>query len=130
MLGNIDGQGSLAHRGPGSQNDQVASLKASSQAIEVIKAAGNSGHIVRVVRHLLDPVHEFHHQRLHGLESLLGAGTFFADIEDFLLGFVEDGGDRPPPRVEGTRRNFIAGTHQLAQNAPLTHDLGVAPDIA
>ncbi len=56
MLGNIEGESRLAHRGPTAHDYQVALLKARGHTVEVLKARGHSGDglllVVEVLNHL------------------------------------------------------------------------------
>ena len=130
MLGNVDRQRRLAHGRSGRQHNQVAGLKSGSQSVQIIKTGRHTRHIVRVVGHLGDAVQQRHHQRIHGLKTLLGARSLFADIEDLLLGFIQNAGHGPPLRVEGVGAYLVAGTDQFAQNRTLPDNFCVAPDIA
>jgi hypothetical protein len=130
MLGNVDGQCRLAHGRAGRQHDQVAGLHARGHAVQVVKAGGHTRDVVRVVGHLLHPVQQFDHQAVHALEALLHARAFFADVEDLLLGLVQDLVHRLALGVEGVGGDLVAGADQLAQDGALAHDLGIAADVA
>jgi len=95
-----------------------------------IKTGGHTRHVIRVVGHLLNPVKQVHHQRVHGLETLPGACPLFPNVEDFLLSLIQNGGHRPALGIEGIGGNLITGTHQLAQNRAFTNNFGITPDIA
>jgi len=69
------------------------------------------------------------HERVHALEALLHARAFFADLEDLLLGFIQDLGDLPALRIERGGGDFVARGHQFAQDGAFANDLGVAPDV-
>ena len=129
MLGNVDGEGGLAHGRARRQDDQVARLHAAGHAVQVVEAARHAGDVVRVVRHLLHAIQQIDHQRIHRLEALLHAGAFFADLEDLLLGFVQNLLDRRALRVEGLGGDLVTGGDQLAQDGALAHDLGITPDV-
>ena len=73
---------------------------------------------------------ESDHKRVHALEALLHPRAFLADVEDLLLGLVQDRGHRFALRVEGAGGDLVAGADELAQDGALAHDLRVAPDIA
>ena len=130
VLGDVDGERRLAHGGARRQHHQVALLQAGGHAVEVVEAGGHTRHVVRVVRHLLHAIQQFHHQGFHRLEALLHARAFLADVEDLLLRLVEDLVHRLALRVEGAGGDVVAGGHQLAQDRPLAHDLGVTADVA
>jgi hypothetical protein len=80
----------LAHGRARGQDDHVAGLQARRHAVEVVEAGGHARDVVRVVGHLLDAVQQLHDQAVHALEALLHPRAFLADVEDLLLGLVED----------------------------------------
>ena len=130
MLRNVDGQGRLAHGGTRRQHHQVARLQARGHAVKIIEASGHTCDVVRVLRHLFHAVQQVDHQRVHRLKALLHARAFFPDVENFLLGLVQNLCDRLAFGVERGGGNFIAGTDQLAQNGPLPHDFAIAANVA
>jgi len=130
VLGNVDRKSRLTHAGPRREHDHVTRLEAGREPVQVVEAGRHARDVVRVVGHLLHSVQQLDHQGIHGLETLLHARAFLADVEDLLLGFVEDLVDRFAQRVECGGSDFVAGAHQLAQDGALAHDLGVAADVA
>ena len=130
MLGDIDGQRRFTHRRPGRQNHQITSLKAGRHFVQIVKAGRHTRHIVGVFGHLGDAVQQVHHQRVHALKALLHARALLADIEDFLLGLVQNHRHRLALRIEGVGSNLVTGGHQFTQDRALAHDFGVAADIA
>jgi hypothetical protein len=74
----------------------VAGLQARGHAVQVVEAGGHAGDVHGVVGHLLDAVQQVDHQRIQRLEALLVARALLADLEDLLLGLVEDALDRLP----------------------------------
>jgi hypothetical protein len=130
VLGDVDGQRRLAHAGPRGQHDQVTRLESRGHAVQVVKAGGHAGDVVGVVGHLLHTVQQLHHQAVHRLEALLHARAFLADVEHLLLGLVQDALHRTALRIESAGGDLVAGTHQLAQDGALAHDLRVAADVA
>ena len=126
----VDCQRRLAHRRARGQHDHVACLKARCHAVKVNKAGRHTRDVVRVVGHFGHAIEQFDHQGIHTLESLFHARTFLADVEDFLLGFVEDLVDSLALCVEGVGRDFVAGRNQLTQDRTLANNLGVPPDVA
>ena len=83
----MDGRAASTIRSP--------ACKPAGHAVQVIKTGRHAGDVVGVVRHLLHPVQQLHHQRVHGLETLLHARALLADVEDLLLGLVQNGRHRP-----------------------------------
>jgi len=130
MLSDVDGKSRLAHGRTRRQHHQIARLQAGCHLVQIVEAGGHTGDVVGVVGHLLHAVEQVHHQRIHRLETLLHARAFFADVEDLLLGLVQDLVHRPALGVEGSGSDLVAGCHQLAQDGALAHDLGVAADVA
>ena len=130
MFGNIDSQCGFAHRGARRQDDQVTGLKARRHAVQVIKTGGHARHVIGVIGHLLDPVHEADDQGVHGLEALAIALALLANIENLLLCLVHDVRDRAALGVKRIGGDFVAGRYQFAQDGSFAHDLGVAADIA
>jgi hypothetical protein len=63
------------------------------------------------------------------VKALLHARAGLADVEDFLLGLVQNGLDRLALGVEGVGGDLVAGGHQFSENGALPHNLGVAPHI-
>ena len=95
-----------------------------------MKTAGHASHVVRVFRHFGDAVQQIADQRMHALETLLRAPALLADVQNLLLGLVQNRGDGFALRVEGVGGDFVRSGHQLAQNRAFTHDFGVAADVA
>ncbi|MCY1217862.1 hypothetical protein D9M72_297920 [compost metagenome] len=130
VLGDVDRQRGLAHRRTRGQHDHVARLQARGHLVEVVEARAHARDVVRVLGHLGHAVEQLDHQGIHALEALLHPRAFFADVEDLLLGFVQDLVDRLALRIEGVGGDLVGGGHELAQDGALAHDLGVAPDVA
>ena len=130
VLGDIDRQCGLAHGRARCQHHQVTRLQACGHAVQVIEACGYAGYVIRVVRHLLHPVQQLDHQGVHGLKAFAIALALLANIEDFLLGLVNNLGHRTAFGVERVGGDLVARGHQFAQNGAVAHDLGVAADIA
>ena len=105
-------------------------MKAAGHAVEVVKPGGYARDVVRIVRHFLHAVEQLHHQRFHGLEAFFHARAFFADLENFLFGFVEHFFDGHALRVECLGGNFVRGGNEFAQDGAFPHDLGIAADVA
>jgi hypothetical protein len=129
VLGDVDRERRLAHRRPRGQHHEITRLQAGSHTIEVHEAGRHPRDVVGVVGHLLHAIEQVDHELVHSLEALLHAGAFLPDVEDLLLGFVQDLVDRLALRVEGGGGDLVAGSHQFAQDGALTHDLGVASDV-
>ena len=92
------------------------------------RQAGNVGRILAVVEHL-DALDHVAQQRRDRLETLHVAIAGLGDLEDLLLGDIEQLLDVATCRIECGAGDFIADGHQLAQHRPLMHDLGIAADI-
>ena len=129
VLGNVHRERGLAHGRARRQHDHVAGLQPTGHTVQVGKAGGNTGHIHRVVRHLLHPVQQVAHQGVHALEALLHARAFLADGEDLLLGLVQNALHRLALGVERIRGDLVAHRQQFAQDALLAHDLRITADV-
>ena len=130
VFGNVDGKSRFTHGRTRRQHHQVARLQARGHAVQIVKAGGHTRDVVGVVGHLGDSVQQVHHQGVHGLKALLHARAFFTDVEDLLLGLIQNLVNRPALGVECGGGDVITGRHQLAQDGSLSHDFSVAPDIA
>jgi hypothetical protein len=130
MLGDVEREGGLAHRGTRRQHDQVARLETGGHAVHVVEARPYAGHLLgAVLVQLVDAIDQLDDELVHADEALARARPFLADPEDLALGLVEDLRDRAPLRIERVGRDLVARRDQLAQHRALAHDLGVAADV-
>jgi hypothetical protein len=65
-------------------------------------------------------------QGLDGDEAVVGAVAGFGDLEDALLGLVEQRLDVAPGGIQRIAGDLVADRDQLAQDGALADDLGVA----
>ena len=91
MLGDIQRERGLAHRGPPGHDDHVARLQARGLLVEIGEAGRQPGDIGRIVAviELLDAVHHLAQHRLIRDEALRDARAGFGDLEYPRLGLVE-----------------------------------------
>ena len=87
LLGQVEGEGRLAHAGARREDEQFARLQAQQHAVHVVIACREARHRAPALFDGLDALHldlEEFGQRLH-----LGGVAFLRDLEDRALGFVQ-----------------------------------------
>jgi len=85
-------------------------LQASGHLVEVDEAGAHAGDVFgAVVGQLLDAVQQVDHEAIHGVEALLVAAAFLADLHDLGFGLVQDVRHRAALRVEGVGGDFVRG---------------------
>ena len=131
VLGDIQGKGRLTHRGSAGNNDQVARLETGGLLVEIDEAGRHPGNVRRVVAvvQFLNTLDHLGQQGIDVHEAFVVPGASFGDLENLGLGLIKQGFGVPTERIERVSRDLVGRCHQLAQDGPLTDDLGIATDI-
>ncbi len=125
ILGDVDGQGGLAHRGAGGDDDQLALLQAAGHAVEFGEVGGQAGNLAALLVQIVDipeGVLDDLVERLKAVGEALLADLHqlrFGGAEDFKRGFA---------LVGGAGDGHGADAHQLAQQALVLDDADVLLD--
>ncbi|MBA7703363.1 hypothetical protein ES703_112148 [subsurface metagenome] len=124
MFSDIEGQGGLAHCGPGGEDDHIPLLQSAEHLVELGERSGQAGDPGAVI--LLDLLEDLLEKLLegHGLRGNLHSG----DLENAALGFFEDflgvffglvsAGD-----------NLGRGGNEFAQQGKVANDVGVIDGV-
>ncbi len=122
VLGDVERQRRLAHRGAGGEDDQVASLQPGGVLVELGVAGGEAGDRLALFRHLLDRAQRVVRDALDRDEPAAAAGLL--QPEEALHRLVEDldGGAAGGRRLGPQRVRQVEG---LAQERAVVDDPGV-----
>ncbi len=127
VLGDVADEARLAHRRAGSEDDQVAGLKAAGDLVELPEAGWGTGHLRFAARQLVELVELDAEDRLQRAEvaCLLGPG----DVEEQHLGPLDE---ILRLALAGLDRllNRLGGAEQPPQHRVLLDDLGVVAGVA
>ena len=131
MLAHIQRKRGFTHRRTTGNDDQIPWLQAGGSSVEIMvpsRYPGNVGGIVTVVQFL----NAFDHLGEQGIDVLkagLAAKATLGNGKHLGLGLIKQLFWVAAKRRECITGNFIAGSHQLAQNGSVAHDLGITPDV-
>ena len=126
MLGDVQHETRLAHRGARRDDDQVATLEAARHLVEIGKPGRHARHEALVLEQLLDfreaLVHQVAHRDETGLEPVVGDGEdrAFRLVQDqvrFLVCLVRVG------------QNLVRRVNQVPQRRLFLDDLRVVLDV-
>ena len=128
VLGDVEREARLAHRGPRGQDHEVRLLQARGLAIELAEAGrkARDAAAVAVLEQQREPV-EGLVERLLDEREVLGRAVL-RDLVDLLLGHVEQLA-RVARAVVAELGDLGADADQPAQHGHLAHDVGVAPGV-
>ena len=115
------------HRGPGGDDDEVPALEPRRHAVEVGEAGGHARDTGPCLLELLDVLEGVPQDRLDRDEAL--ALVAVRDLEDPLLGLVEDVVDRALPRIVRVPHDLVGLLHEAPQERLLPHDTRVVLDV-
>ena len=131
VLGDVQDQRGLAHRGSAGDHDEVPALQAGGDAIEIDETGRQSDHLALVlaaVEHV-DALHRFGEQRIDPDEPLPCLGARLGDPEHHRLGLIHQRLRVPPQRAIGGIGDLGADCGEVAHDGALANDLGVAADV-
>ena len=137
ILGDVQGQGGLAHGGAGGDDDQVARLETGGHVVQIHIAGGDAGDMLLAVVQGFEDVEGFLEDRLH--RHVLGAQLVLGDLVDLLLGHVQQlvdigllvvapgddlGGHADQPAVDGLFLHDLAVVGDVGRRGDIVHQGG------
>ncbi len=126
LLGEVERQGGLAHRGACGEDDHLAGLHAAQHLVQVRKAGRDADGALALGLHL--DADDLVSQEFREFLGALGF-RLAGDLEDHLFGGIEDVGPAVVARlVSGVERHvhdLARGRYQPAESAPVGDDPGV-----
>ena len=128
MLGDVEREARLAHRGPRREDHEVRLLQPRGQAVELAEARREPGDAgaVAVLEEQREAVERLV-ERLLDEREVLGRAVL-RDLVDLLLGHVEQLAG-VAGAVVAELRDLRPHADEAAQERHLAHDLGVAPGV-
>jgi len=131
VLGDIERERGLAHRGTPGDDDQLARLQARGLGVEVVEAGrhpGDVGGIVAVVE-VIDALQHAREHRLDLLQPHAVPGAGLADLENARLGLVQELPHLLAARAERALGDLGGDLGEAPLHRALAHQLRVAPDV-
>src|SRR5438132_2074841 len=126
VLGDVHGEGGLAHGGPPRNDDEIARLEARGLLVEPGEARGQSGDVLLLVVELLDLLEGALEDGAHGEGGALHAPL--GDLEDEPLGVVQHLLDVVAP-VVAPADDLGGDPDEVAQDGLLPHDGAVGKEM-
>ena len=126
VLGDVQGEGGLAHGGPGGYDDQIGLLQAVGHAVQVPKARGDAGELSLPGHQIPDLVEGVGHDVPDGGDGVFGLAH--GDVVDPLLRQVQ-ALVHVLVVVHTIPDHLVAGMDQTPLDAALLHDLGVVAHV-
>ncbi len=128
VLGDVDGQGGLAHGRTSRNDDELAALQTGGHLVHLGEAGRHAGDIaLRVAQHV-EPVDRLRQDVLQRREPR-PAPAAFRDLEHPLLGEIDDLFDRETLRRMRARRDVAPDLDEPAQHRALAHDPRIRADV-
>ena len=122
----VQTQRGFSHRWPGGDNDQISTLEARREAVEIGEATRHAGDGARARLQLLDPLHRRPDELLDANE-LFGTAKL-RHLEHPVLGVVEHLARRAVAFVD-VLDDAGRGLHETAQHRLVADDFGVVVDV-
>jgi hypothetical protein len=129
VLGNVDGERRLAHRGPARDHDEIAALQPRSQRIHLREARGHPRDVAARMAQHVQAIDRMRQDLLDRDETRAAAVPAVRDFEYALLGEVDELADAAALVAMHARGDVAADTDELAQHRVLAHDLRVGAHI-
>jgi hypothetical protein len=131
VLGDVEREGGLAHRGAPGDDDQVAGLQARGLLVELGEAGGHAGDVRRVVLvvEVVDALVDAREDRRDAEQPLVLARAGLGDLEDLRLGLVEQLVHVLAGRGEGGLGDLGGDVREAPLHRALADELRVAPDV-
>ena len=131
VLGDVEGEGGLAHAGAAGDDDQVTRLQPGGAVVEVVEAGGHAGDVgsVALVVEVVDLLEHARQHRLDVLQAVLAPRARLGDLEDARLGLVEELRDLLALRVVGAVGDLARHLREAPLHRALAHQFGVAADV-
>src|SRR5690606_13750430 len=129
VLGDVQREGGLAHRGTRGKDDQVRRLQAGGHVVELGVAGPQAGDVAAALEALLQHLEGVAQRGVEAGEVGAAAGAGLGDGEHLLLGAGQQLGAVAAFRLEAVVDDLGADLDQLPQHRLVAHDLGVGADV-
>ena len=129
MLGDIDRERRLAHRGPAREDDQISGLEAGGQAVKIGVARRQARDRAGLAGQGIDPVAGLGDQVRDRSVLAQALPLPLGDLKNRLLRFIEHLLAGLALRIEHGLMDPGRGLDQLPEHRALADNLGIGPDI-